>query len=129
MNTMLRNKSEQQIGIEMLLWERLQHAQKRRPQLPCDKGAWTDTVNMEPKLAHILNCVKEIQPASARQISVKLGWDLRRVSSQIQRLIALKEIKTDHVALVKAPKNGKRFKTHFYVATGKVSNDKSVQTA
>lgn len=129
MNTMLRNKSEQQLGVEMLLWERLQHAKKHRPQLPCDKGAWTDTVNLEPKLMHILKCIKEIQPASAREISVKLGWDIRRVSSQLQRLKALDEIKTDYVEYVEAPRQKKKWKTHFYVATGKVDNDKSVQTA
>lgn len=114
MNAMLRGKTEEQRGEEMLAFERLQAALNKRDTLPCDKRPWGEAVTLDAKNAKVLKVVIDKGPVSARDIAKDADMTARDVSIQIQRLKKLGKVKTAEVKKVYHYK--KPYRTHFYEA-------------
>ena len=105
-------ETEDQLATRIILFERLQAANGKRKQLPCDARPWGERLTMEPKPERVLNELKKRKEASAHQLGDALHMSTRDVSAQIQKLIKLKCVARTRIEYVRH--GHARFRTYFY---------------
>jgi len=107
-------ETEDQLATRIMLYERLQAAEGKRKQLPCDARPWGERLTMEPKPERVLNELKKRKEASAHQLGNALHMSTRDVSAQIQKLIKLKRVARTRIEYIRH--GHARFRTYFYTA-------------